>query len=223
VSWRRALDPAGEGRGEPVINSPIMYRSIVRALPVSALCGLTLALLSAAPPAAAAGTDDQVLVGQVTREQIENTVPAWVANTVGSDIDPAAAAALATVEPGAEVVIVLGTWCSDSAREVPRFWRALDQVGGMVPFDVVYEAVDREKNRPKDLVDSLDLRYVPTFIVRREGHEVGRVVEEAPHGIETDLLALLTGDASGVLSGRPDLASDRAPDDATDDATDGDS
>jgi hypothetical protein len=193
-----------------------MLRSIARALPILALCGLTVTPLVAASPGAAAGTDDHVLVGKVTREQIENTVPAWVANTVESEIDPAAATALTTVEPGAEVVIVLGTWCSDSAREVPRFWRALDQVGGMVPFDVVYEAVDREKNRPKELVDSLDLRYVPTFIVRRGGHEVGRVVEEAPHGIETDLLALLTGEAGGVLSGRPDLANDGATDVASD-------
>jgi hypothetical protein len=57
---------------------------------------------------------------------------------------------------------------------------------------------------------------VPTFIVRRGGHEVGRVVEEAPHGIETDLLALLTGEAGGVLSGRPDLANDGATDVASD-------
>jgi len=188
-----------------------MLRSTLRSLPALACSAVSAALLFAALPAVA-GTGDGVLVGQVTREQIEDAVPAWVGNTVGSEIDPDAAAALATVEPGAEVVIVLGTWCSDSAREVPRFWRALDQVGGVVPFDVVYEAVDREKNRPQELVDSLDLEYVPTFIVRRDGHEVGRVVEEAPHGIESDLLALLTGKASGVLSARPEATMDGATD-----------
>lgn len=189
-----------------------MPRPIARALPVLALCALSMTFLTVARPAAAAGTDAQVLTGQVTREQIENAVPAWVGNTVASEIDPDAAAALATVEPGAEVVVVMGTWCSDSAREVPRLWRALDQVGGVVPFDIVYEAVDRSKNRPKELVDEYDLQYVPTFIVRRDGHEVGRVVEHAPHGIEVDLLALLTGKASGVLSARPDLAGAGATD-----------
>lgn len=179
---------------------------------MSVLCVLSGSFLFTAAPAAAEASGDHVLVGKVTREQIEDAVPAWVGNTVGSDVDAAAAEKLATVEPGAEVMIVLGTWCSDSAREVPRFWRALDQVGGMVPFEVVYEAVDREKNRPKDLTESLDLQYVPTFIVRRDGHEVGRIVEEAPHGIETDLLALLAGKASGVLSARPDLVKDGATD-----------
>ncbi len=202
-----------------MVDSPIMPRSIARALPVVALCALSVSIFSVARPAWAddsTPSDDQVLVGQVTREQVENTVPAWVGNTVGSEIDPDAAAALADVDPGAEVIIFFGTWCSDSAREVPRFWRALDQVGGVVPFDIRYEAVDREKNRPKELVEQYDLRFVPTFIVRRDGREAGRVVEGAPHGIESDLLALLTGKASGVLSTRPDLAGSESTDGASD-------
>ncbi len=101
--------------------------------------------------------------------------------------------------PGAEVTVFLGTWCSDSRREVPRLWRALDQVGGEVPFDLTYVAVDREKDEPADLLAGQEIEYVPTFIVRRDGHEVGRVVEEAPDGIEADLLALLTGAKTGVL------------------------
>ena len=50
------------------------------------------------------------------------------------------------------------------------------------------------------------VQYLPTFIVRRDGHEVGRIVETAPNGIEHDLLALLTGKAHGVLTTRQDLA-----------------
>jgi hypothetical protein len=103
------------------------------------------------------------------------------------------------------VTVFLGTWCSDSRREVARLWRALDQVGGLVPFEVEYVAVDRAKSAPADLVAGQDLRYVPTFVVEREGEEVGRVVESAPGGIESDLLALLTGEASGTVSGRDDL------------------
>jgi hypothetical protein len=40
---------------------------------------------------------------------------------------------------------------------------------------------------------------------------VGRVVETAPHGIENDLLALLTGAVGGVVSAREDLGADGAP------------
>jgi len=146
-----------------------------------------------------------VLTGTVSREQVEDAVPAWVAKVVEAQIDEGDAGALATVEPGASLTIYFGTWCSDSAREVSRFWRVLDQVGGLVPFDIEYIAVDRADKRPPELAETVHLLYVPTFIVRREGHEVGRVVETSPNGIETDLLALLTGRASGVLSTREDL------------------
>ena len=40
---------------------------------------------------------------------------------------------------------------------------------------------------------------------RCDGVEVGRIVESAPHGVEVDLLALLNGTATGVLSLRTDL------------------
>lgn len=171
-------------------------------------------LLVLAPPVArgsggeepaAEAQETPVLVGQVTREQIEEAVPDWVGRTVDAEIDEQAANDLAAVEPGAHLTIFLGTWCSDSRREVSRFWRALDQVGGLVPFEVEYVAVDRAKEEPADSVAGQDLRYVPTFVVLRGGEEVGRVVESAPHGIEADLLALLSGEASGVVTGRDDL------------------
>lgn len=150
--------------------------------------------------------DGPVLTGRLTREEIEAAHPGWVHATVEAEIDADAAQALTAVEPGAQVTVFLGTWCSDSRREVPRLWRVLDQVGGLVPFGVEYVAVDRSKKEPAELVAGVDLRYVPTFVVRRGFEEVGRVVEIAPHGIEHDLLALLGGEATGVLTGRDDSA-----------------
>lgn len=173
---------------------------------------LALAVLPApgcsAGSGAATAADEEsapVLVGVTTREAIEEAEPAWVARSVEAEIDEEAAVALAAVEPGAEVTVFLGTWCGDSRRELPRFWRALDQTGGLVPFEIEYVAVDREKEEPVDRTGPADLRYVPTFVVRRGGEEVGRVVESSPNGIETDLLALLEGEASGVLTLRDDL------------------
>lgn len=160
-------------------------------------------------PEAAEAEDEPVLLGEVTREGIEEAVPSWVAETASAEIHEAEAAALASVEPGAAVTVFLGTWCSDSRREVPRLWRALDhagdQAGGEVPFEVEYVAVDRDKEEPADLLAGQDLAYVPTLVVRRDGREVGRIVESAPGGVEADLLALLEGFAWGVLSGRDDL------------------
>jgi hypothetical protein len=118
--------------------------------------------------------------------------------------------ALAAVPLGAEVTIFLGTWCGDSRREVPRFWKAVDIAGSGgtdLPFAIHYIGVDRKKKEPSAPVTNNNILFVPTFIVSREGREVGRVVEQSPNGIEKDLLALLTGKAQGLITTRTDLQS----------------
>lgn len=166
-------------------------------------CLLLFSVVSALP--APAAEEAPVPVGPVTREQIEAADPSWVQAQVESKPDADAARALASVEPGAEVTIFLGTWCGDSRREVPRLWRALDEAGGTVPFEVRYIGVDREKRQPAELVAGSDIHYVPTFIVSRGGREVGRIVESSPRGVERDLLALLKGEEKGLVTDREDL------------------
>jgi hypothetical protein len=165
-------------------------------------CASFAAAGPAEPPAGepTAKAEEGVLVGTVTREQVEAARPEWVQSEVSASPDPEAAHALATIEPGAEVTVFLGTWCGDSAREVPRLWRALDEAGGSVPFQIHYVGVDRYKKEPSAPIANFTIDFVPTFIVSRQGHEVGRIVEQAPNGVEQDLLALLSGKSRGVLS-----------------------
>ena len=173
--------------------------------PRAASATLLLAALTLPAAAGEEPPEPPSLLGPVTREEIEAAEPEWVAAEAEAELDVEAAQALAAVEPGAEVDVYLGTWCSDSRRELARFWRALDENLGIVPFDVEYIAVDRSDKRPPELLRDLDLRYVPTFIVRRDGREVGRMVEVSPHGIERDLLGILDGTTPGVVSARDDL------------------
>jgi thiol-disulfide isomerase/thioredoxin len=166
---------------------------------------LTAAVCLAQEPPKPAAAEEGVLVGPVTREKVE-AAPEWVQAEVEAKPDPNVAAALASVPAGAEVEVFLGTWCGDSRRELPRLWKAIDAAGGTVPFQIHYVGVDHAKKEPAAEIAKEGVRYLPTFIVRRDGHEVGRIVETSPNGIESDLLALLTGKASGVLSTRTDLA-----------------
>jgi hypothetical protein len=165
------------------------------------LCSLLLtAALASSPVAAQAPAEPGVLVGAVTREQIEAACPEWVSSEVAAAPDAEAAKALAAVPPGAEVTVFLGTWCGDSRREVPRLWKALDATGGEVPFHIRYIGVDRSKKEPAAEVSGSGIHFVPTLIVSRDGHELGRIIEQPPHGVEKDLLALLNGQAHGVIS-----------------------
>ena len=154
------------------------------------------------PPTSSQDQAPPVLVGPLERAQVEREVPGWISE---AEIDREAAAKLASVPPGAEVTVIFGTWCGDSRREVPRLWRALDAAGPDLPFTLKYVGLDRQKTAPGFDKEGLDLRYVPTVIVVRGGREVGRIVESAPNGIERELLALLDGSKSGLVTGRTDL------------------
>lgn len=151
----------------------------------------------------ASATRPADLVGVVEGASLVGFSPAW--STAYDEARPAegSARALAHVAPGAELDVFLGTWCGDSRREVSRFLAALElaraEAPEGLPFTVRFIAVDRQKHA-EGLTDGADVRYVPTFVVRREGRELGRVVETAPEGIETDVLHLLDGSRTGFVS-----------------------
>lgn len=148
--------------------------------------------------------DATAIVGLTDRESIERGFPAWAQAARDAHPDVALAAQLAEVEPGAEVDVFLGTWCGDSRREVGRFFVALESVEGPLPFALRFIGVDRAKEAP-GFSEGAELLFVPTFIVRRGGVEVGRVIESAPEGVERAVLDLLRGARTGIISGRDDL------------------
>jgi len=136
-------------------------------------------------------------------------MPDWILAEVQARPDVGAAGAMVAALSGAEVTVFLGTWCSDSGRELPRLWRALDEVGVLDPPEIRYIGVDRGIKEPAAYVAGKDLKLVPTFVVTRAGLEAGRIVESSPDGIERDLLALLRGERTGVISGSEDLEAER--------------
>jgi thiol-disulfide isomerase/thioredoxin len=193
-----------------------IFPSLIAAAVLAAMAGVTGTIgASADPPVQAAPApalvqETPVLVGPTTRDKIE-AAPEWTLAEVEARPEADAARELAEVKPGAEVVVFLGTWCGDSRRELPRLWKAMDSGSGAVNFQIRYIGVDHAKKEPAGLVKEYNVLYLPTFIVRRGGHEVGRIVETAPHGIERDLLALLTGKTTGLLTTRTDLVPASSP------------
>ena len=86
--------------------------------------------------------------------------------------------------------IFMGTWCSDSRREVPRFIKILDQV----EFDqsnLEIINVDREKHSPGKNEKDKNIVYVPTFIINKNYHELGRIIEYPIITLESDFLDIL--------------------------------
>ncbi len=89
-----------------------------------------------------------------------------------------------------EITIVLGTWCSDSKREVPRFFKVLDDVG-YSNSRVKIIAVDRKKKTSLVDVSDLDIQRVPIFIIYKNGKEIGRIIETPKKSLEKDLWKII--------------------------------
>ena len=90
-----------------------------------------------------------------------------------------------------KVKIVFGTWCGDSKVNVPNFFKVLDALH-FKEKNVDIIAVDGVKKAENGLIDGLDIKMVPTFIIYdKKGLELGRIVEHPKTTIEGDLLAIL--------------------------------
>ena len=83
------------------------------------------------------------------------------------------------------VTVVLGTWCSDSRREVPRFMK-LAELWGFPTEKMRFIGVDINKVAPLDEYASLDIDRVPTFIFFENNSERGRIIEIPVSSLEQD-------------------------------------
>ncbi|MCK6615810.1 MAG: thioredoxin family protein [Ignavibacteriaceae bacterium] len=88
------------------------------------------------------------------------------------------------------ITVVLGTWCGDSRREFPHFAKLMDLIG-FPRKNITIIAVNRSKVAEGDEVAALDIQFVPTFIVYRNGNEIGRIIESPALSLEEDLAAIL--------------------------------
>lgn len=148
------------------------------------------------------GEKGPYLVGEVTRGDIVAGFPAWNDSAAAYVPEPGAVARLAAVSRPVDVVCVLGTWCGDSRREVPRFWKLLESAANpnlrlrMLAVgrkdDAAALAKSEAVGAPRDIRAAWGVTLVPTFIFRADGEELGRIIE-TPTGT-------LEGDAAGIAA-----------------------
>jgi thiol-disulfide isomerase/thioredoxin len=94
------------------------------------------------------------------------------------------------IKEGVTIKIVMGTWCPDSRREVPRFMRIVDL--WHFPEDkITFIGVDNAKLSPVAEYEKLDIGRVPTFIIFKNNIEAGRIIENPVTSLEQDLVKIL--------------------------------
>lgn len=100
------------------------------------------------------------------------------------------------LDPSVRLTLFLGTWCGDSRREVPRLLKILDYLKAkpdQVQLILLDNRTGRYKQSPTHEQRGLGIFRQPTFVVRRNGQEVGRIIQNPVESLEKDLVRILTG------------------------------
>lgn len=93
------------------------------------------------------------------------------------------------------IKVFLGTWCGDSKREVPHFYKILEACHfPETQLDVIAlsNKPDMYKQSPNQDEKGLNIHRVPTFIIYKNGVEINRIVEYPVESLEKDMLNIIT-------------------------------
>ncbi len=132
-------------------------------------------------------------IGPMTADHLLSAVPEYAQRSKEYQPDITVVEMMKSyVHNGDRVEVYMGTWCSDSQREVPRFLRILEDLHTQfgVELPATFVAVDRSKQKPADLIEGKSIDKVATFIYYRGDQELGRIVERPKAVFEDDLLAI---------------------------------
>jgi len=113
------------------------------------------------------------LIGEVSREQVLAEKEQYREK---ADAYVPQSSAIETIGDAADLrfVVGFGTWCPTCAEWTPRFIKTFE-AAGLDDTQLVFVAVDPEYKEPADALARYKIEAVPTFIVYRGDHELGRV------------------------------------------------
>jgi len=132
------------------------------------------------------------LVGEVSRDAfLLDNYKSWFEGEYNNySVDVATADNLKEQLSRVQFLIVFGTWCGDSRREVPRFLKILDYIG-VEQEDIRFIGVNREKKSGLQDIDKLEVEFVPTFFIYLGEIEAGRIIEAPETTLEEDLAEII--------------------------------
>lgn len=137
-----------------------------------------------------------MLLGEITKEGFtSNSFNSWFSkNYTAYEPDAVIIDKLRRKLKKYTITIFMGTWCGDSKREVPKFFKLLEAANfpeEKLRVIGVNNARTSYKQGPNGEEKGLNIHRVPTFIVyNKRGKEIGRIVERPVESLEADLLKI---------------------------------
>ncbi|MEE4311098.1 MAG: thioredoxin domain-containing protein [candidate division KSB1 bacterium] len=132
-----------------------------------------------------------ILTGWLTPDQLYTAFPEYQLEGQGYTAEDAVIAEMDALDDEFEVLIIIGTWCPDCKRELPRFLSAIERLENTSVQYKIY-GLDRAKNDRSGMREKYDIEFIPTFIIYADGQEIGRIIETPMVSMEQDLLDIMT-------------------------------
>ncbi len=126
----------------------------------------------------------KIIKGFMTRKDLagDSTFTWYAANMKGYVPEAGAVKAFTTNKDSINIIVFGGTWCGDTRSLFPKFF-ALTDAAGFSQDRITVLGVDRSKKTVHHLAEAFGITNVPTFIVMKNGKELGRVVEYGRTGM----------------------------------------
>jgi len=143
------------------------------------------------------------LVGEITIEDIQNNIPAWDSGYYEYKPDMTVISELVETLQDIEITCIIGTWCSDCQRTIPRLWNVLESAGyplsDLKMLAVTSSRAEKNNNITEEMLkwsDSVreyyNIKAVATIILKNKNKELGRIVETVHESVEKDIVQMLT-------------------------------
>lgn len=137
-------------------------------------------------------TPEPPLIGETTVEALLKKKGDYAAHAQMYKPKSAAMSLIKSVSQPIEIKVFFGTWCSYCKKWLPTFIKTI-QVAGNPNIHVQYFGVDEAMSQPEAQLTQYGISRTPTFVVIKNGKEIGRIVEEPKDSVEEDLALILLG------------------------------
>lgn len=91
------------------------------------------------------------------------------------------------------IEVFMGTWCPDSQREIPRFYKILDETDFNQSKNLKLYTLDHGMHSESGEEKGKNIIKVPTIIFYKDGKEVNRFVEHPRESITRDMAKIVSG------------------------------
>jgi thioredoxin 1 len=174
-----------------------MPHLIAQGIPMKTLLTLVLTLALATPqvlaqPQATPETTpiSQHAYGLISANALLSQYSDFAAEYAAYQVSPTDIAHMQRLQ-NVSLLVLFGSWCHDSEREVSRLLKLLHQ-SDVALESLQLHAVNRQKQHPDGLEQKYALRFTPTIIVLRNGQELGRIIEQPQSSLAEDLARFIT-------------------------------